>query len=219
MKQTKLYPDSGVELKTFTAKHYDKLLNNMTLGKYNHFIVNAIKEMKLPADASILDLGCGTGKNAQLMLQYLSKGGKITGLDISPIMQRQFEKRFAGENRVTFKQQRIDVDFDLKEQYDIVFISFVIHGFPHEVRQTIINNVKNHLKPGGTFVIIDFAEFDMSKMPAIDRFLFKKIECKYAFDFIARDWKEILTNLGFGEFQEYLHLKNYARLLKAVKKN
>jgi demethylmenaquinone methyltransferase/2-methoxy-6-polyprenyl-1,4-benzoquinol methylase len=57
----------------------------------------------------------------------------------------------------------------------------------------------------------------MAKMPALHRFIFKKIECKYAFDYIERDWKTILKEAGFNHFEEYLYFKNYVRLLKAVK--
>lgn len=46
----------------------------------------------------------------------------------------------------------------------------------------VIQNTNNHLKPDGKFYILDFAEFDMDKMPGIHRFIFKKIECKYTFD-------------------------------------
>ena len=73
------------------------------------------------------------------------------------------------------------------------------------------------LKPGGIFYILDFAEFDMDKMPFYHRFIFKKIECKYAFDFIEKDWKQILTENGFSDFKESFYMKKYARLLKAVK--
>lgn len=45
----------------------------------------------------------------------------------------------------------------------------------------------------------------------------KKIECKYAFDYIKRDWKGILKENGFDSFTEAFYFKNYVRLLKAVK--
>ena len=43
------------------------------------------------------------------------------------------------------------------------------------------------------------------------------IECKYAFDYIERDWKQILANYDFNGFEEFLFFKNYVRLLKAQK--
>lgn len=214
----KLYPDSGVELKTFTAKHYDKIMNAVSFGLYRRFIIKAVKEMDIKAGDSILDLGCGTGRNAALMASYLSEEGRITGMDVSDIMEKQFMKKFSDDARAEFIRQRADTPFDLARQFDKILISFVIHGFPHEVRKTVIANVFKHLKPGGTFLMLDFSEFDMKKMPFHHRFLFKTIECKYAFDFIEKDWKDILNDAGFEDFSETFYFKNYVRLLKAVKK-
>ncbi|MEA2042868.1 MAG: class I SAM-dependent methyltransferase [Bacteroidota bacterium] len=213
----KIYPDSGVELNGFVAKNYDKIMNTMSFGLYRGFIKKAIKQMDIQPGNSILDLGCGTGRNLSLMAKYIGETGRITGLDISEHMETQFIKKFKGQSNISFANQRIDQLFDLNKQFDIVFISFVIHGFPHEIRSTVIKNALTHLKPGGIFYILDFAEFDMAKMPVLHRFIFKKVECKYAFDYIERNWKAILREAGFDNFNENLYLKNYVRLLKAVK--
>jgi ubiquinone/menaquinone biosynthesis C-methylase UbiE len=213
----KLYPESGVELTPFISKHYDRVLNMGSFGLYRGFIERAIEQMEIEPDDAILDLGCGTGRNAQLMSKYLGPNGTITGLDISEDMQKQFLQKFKADERFSFIHQRIDVHFDLGQSFDIVFISFVIHGFPHEVRNTVIQNAYRHLKPGGSFMILDFAEFDMATMPSLHRWVFKTVECIYAFDFIERDWKAILSEAGFSSFTEHFHLKKYARLLRAVK--
>jgi demethylmenaquinone methyltransferase/2-methoxy-6-polyprenyl-1,4-benzoquinol methylase len=213
----KIYPDSGVELNEFVAKNYDKIMNTLSFGLYRGFIKKAIKNMDIRQGDSILDLGCGTGRNAVLMAKYIGENGHVTGLDISELMEKQFLQKFKGQANISFTKQRIDQPFNLEKQFDIVFISFVIHGFPHEIRSTVIQNALTHLKPGGIFYILDFAEFDMAKMPASHRFIFKKIECKYAFDYIERDWKAILKEAGFDHFKEHFYLKNYVRLLKAVK--
>ncbi len=213
----KIYPDSGVELKEFVAKYYDKIMNTMSFGLYRGFIKKAIKQMNIQQGNSILDLGCGTGRNASLIVKYIGDTGHITGLDISELMEKQFLQKFKGQSNISFAKQRIDQPFELNKQFDIAFISFVIHGFPHEIRSTVIQNALTHLKPGGIFYILDFAEFDMVKMPAHHRFIFKKIECKYAFDYIERDWKAILKKVGFGDFNEHFYLKKYVRLLKAEK--
>jgi len=214
---TKIYHDSGVELTPFTARNYDKVLNIGSMGMYRSFIKNVIRDLEIQPGDQILDLGCGTGRNAGLMSAYLNGKGRITGLDISEDMEKQFSKRFKNDNRVEFINRRIDQPLDLQKSYDKVFISFVIHGFPHEVRDTVIKNAFDQLKPGGAFFILDFAEFDMEKMPWLHRFIFEKNECKYAFDYIKRDWKEILKGYGFENFSEHFYLKKYVRLLKAVK--
>lgn len=214
---TKIYPDSGVELNPFIARNYDKVMNLGSIGLYRSFIKKVICDIKIEPDDQILDLGCGTGRNASLMRKYLSDKGHITGLDISEHMEKQFRHKFNYDKRIEFINRRIDQPLNLQKRYDNVFISFVMHGFPHEVRDAVIKNAFDNLKPGGSFFILDFGEFDMDKMPWFDRLIFEKIECKYAFDYIKRDWKEILSSYGFGNFAEYFYLKTYVRLLKAVK--
>ena len=218
-KTERLYPESHVELKPFSAKNYDQVMNIATLGLYRGFIHRAIRAMDIQERDHILDLGCGTGRNACIMAKYLSDDGKITGMDVSSIMERQFNKKCAKHQNITFIRQRVDLPFSLSETFDKIFIGFVIHGFPHEVRQTVLENVSKHLKTGGAFFMLDFSEFNMNEMPPLYRFIFKNIECKYAFDFIKRDWKKILVDHHFDGFEEFFFIKNYVRLLKAKNKN
>jgi demethylmenaquinone methyltransferase/2-methoxy-6-polyprenyl-1,4-benzoquinol methylase len=216
-KKDKIYPNSGVELSAFTAKNYDNLMNIASLGFYRSFIHRAIRAMDIKPGDKILDLGCGAGRNTCIMEEFLGDTGKITGMDISPIMEKQFKKKCAKYHNAKFIKQRIDLPFSLSEQFDKIFISFVIHGFPHNSRKKVIENVYNNLKPGGLFLMLDFAEFNMRDMPLLYRFAFKTIECKYAFDFIKRDWKQILGSYNFTDFKEIYLFKKYVRLLKAKK--
>jgi len=213
----KLYPESKVEIQGFTAKHYDTIMNIVSFGFYAKFIGNAISKLEISDEDYILDLGCGTGRNACLMRNYLSEKGFILGLDVSEGMGKQFNKKVRNFKNVAFKNQRIDLPFSLEDKFDKVFISFVLHGFPHEVRETIINNAYENLKTGGTFWILDFNEFALMDMPFYYRIPFVTIECPYAFDFIERDWKKILEKSGFNNFIETLYLKSYVRLLAARK--
>lgn len=215
--KTKIYPDSGVELNPFVSRNYDKVMNVASMGLYRGFIKKTIANMDIKPMDHILDLGCGTGRNAVLMSRYLENKGSITGMDISEEMEEQFLQKFNGRSQVKFINKRIDQKFDLHEKFDKAFISFVIHGFPHEARDTVIKNVYDHLNPGGAFFILDFAEFDMDAMPFHHKAVFKAIECKYAFDYIKRDWKSILQEYGFSGFEEHFYLKKYVRLLKSVK--
>jgi demethylmenaquinone methyltransferase/2-methoxy-6-polyprenyl-1,4-benzoquinol methylase len=151
------------------------------------------------------------------MYKYAGNNSTLVGLDISEDMEKQFEENTLNYSNISFANKRIDKLFEMEQKFDKIFISFVIHGFPHEIRKIIIKNAYNNLKPGGTFNILDFAEFDMAKMPFHHRFVFKKIECKYAFDFIEKNWKSILQENGFDNFEESFYFKKYVRLLKAKK--
>ena len=93
----KIHPDSKVELSPLIAKHYDKIMNSITFGKYNRFIHSAVKDMNIQANDHILDLACGTGKNAALMAESLGEKGSITGIDVSPVMGQQFMEKHGSD--------------------------------------------------------------------------------------------------------------------------
>ncbi len=214
---TKFYPDSKVELSGFIAKHYDKIMNILSFGKYKNLLKNVFKAMNIQPDDKIADFGAGTGRNAILMHNFLSKQGKVLGLEISEEMRAQFETKTKNIDNINVINQRIDKPLSQDQKFDKVFISFVIHGFPHEVRKEIIKNAFNLLKDDGEFIILDFNEFVLEKTPFYFRIPFKIIECKYAFDYVERDWKNILQDFGFHDFKETLFGRNYVRLLIAKK--
>lgn len=213
------YPDSKVELQGFAARHYDTLMNVISLGAYGSFINNAIAAIGIKPGDKILDLGAGTGRNALLMSRHLAGQGKIVGLEISAEMIANFRKNTANIKNIEVINQRIDQPFTLGEKFDKVFISFVIHGFPHPVREEIIKNAYNNLREGGEFAILDFNEFIVSEMPLYARIPFTTIECKYAFDFVERNWKKVLSGFGFGDFTEKTFMKKYVRLLTAKRRD
>jgi demethylmenaquinone methyltransferase/2-methoxy-6-polyprenyl-1,4-benzoquinol methylase len=188
---TKIYPDSHVEVQGLSARYYDLTLNIVSAGVYNKFIKLAIAAMNIQPDEHILDLGCGTGRNACLMHEYTGDTGHITGMDISEEMGDQFKRNCAAFNNVEYRNQRVDIPFTEEKPFDTVFMSFVLHGFPHEARLKALQNIFINLKPGGRFCL--------------------------AFDFVERDWKQILTEAGFGDFNEHFWFKKYVRLLIAEK--
>ena len=214
----RIYPDSHVEVQGFAARTYDATMNIASFGLYDKFIKAAIAAMEIKEGERILDFGCGTGRNACLMRKQIGESGFIKGMDISEEMEKQFRNNCKNWDNVVYKNQRVDIPFEEDEKFDTIFMSFVLHGFPHEVRQKVLQNIYNNLKPGGRFCLLDFSHFQMQDMPFHYRFLFKTFECKYAFDFVERDWKEILGERGFADFKEEFWFKKYVRLLTAVKK-
>ena len=211
------YPESKVEVSGFAARHYDMLLDTMTLGIYPFFLRKVIRLMKIKPDDKILDLGAGTGRNDCLMMKYLSDKGKIIGVDISEEMIAQFKRKCANFPNASIINKRIDKDLGYKDYFDKVFISFVLHGFPQKAREQIVKNAFAALKSNGDFLILDYNEFSIEKTPFYLRKLFKRIECPYAFEFIKIDCEKMLAAAGFNNFEKHLFLKGYIRLLRAKK--
>jgi demethylmenaquinone methyltransferase/2-methoxy-6-polyprenyl-1,4-benzoquinol methylase len=212
-----LYPDSHVEIHGFLARHYDLVMNVMSGGLYSRFISSAVSAMHIRPEDRILDLGCGTGRNACLMRRHLSDQGYILGMDISEEMGEQFRRKCSPYRNVAFMNQRADVPFSIETPFDKIVMSFVLHGFPHESRLKTLENIYSNLKPGGKFLLLDFAEFKLADMPPLHRKVFTTVECSYAFEFVEMNWQEILRGVGFTTFAEHYWLRNYVRLLAAMK--
>ena len=213
---SRYYPKSRVEITGFMAIHYDALLDVVTFGRYAPFIARVVGMMEVSPQDKILDLGAGTGRNACLMMKYLSQEGELVGIDISEEMIEQFQKKCANFPNVRIINARIDRSLPLREKFDKAFISFVLHGFPENVRETVIKKTFELLKDGGALFILDYNEFALEEMPFYLRVPFEFMECPYAFDFIEKDWKEILAEIGFDDVEEHAFFK-YVRLLKATK--
>jgi len=213
----KLYPESKVEVAGFMARYYDIGLDIATFGRYLPFMKKVIRMTNIKPDDRILDLGAGTGRNACLMAKYLSEKGELIGVDISKDMIAQFKKRCTDFPNVKIINRRIDRTLPYKNDFSKVFISFVLHGFPQNARKVIIENAFQALKQNGEFLILDYNEFSLPDIPLYLRIAFKLMECPYAFDFIEKDWKKILADVGFNNFEEHFFFRQFVRLLKAVK--
>ncbi len=208
---------SKVEVTGAEARHYDLVMNVITAGTYPFFIRRVIRDMSIRPGDAILDLGSGTGRNACLMARYLNDQGRIVGLDIGPEMLEQAQRRCQHLPNVTFEKRRVEEPLPDEKTFDKAFISFVLHGFVQEDRLRIVSNVYRALRPGGQFLILDYNEFEPEEAFWPVRLAFRHVECPLATDFVRRDWRAVLREQGFGNFQVHRYYLDYVRLLAAEK--
>ena len=126
---------SKVEVTGFEARNYDLLMNVITGGTYPFFIRRAVRDMHIQPDDDILIFGSGTGRNAGLMLRYLSADGTILGLDIGDEMLAQAQRRYRHLTNVTFEKQRVDEPLPYEAEFDKVFAR---GQFPDEIEEVVI---------------------------------------------------------------------------------
>jgi len=208
---------SKVEIGPGGARHYDFSLDLFSLGQYSRLLNEVVEKMGIRPGQSILDLGSGTGRNDCLMAEKVGAQGRIVGLDISDEMLSRARKRCCKYPYVAFEKQRIELSLPYKEEFDKVVVSFVLHGFEDEQKLQIIHGALQALKPGGTFYILDYSEFDLERIWFPLRRAFTHWECQLAVEFLKLDIKEMLESKGFTDSEEEFFFKGYLRLLKTVK--
>jgi len=199
------------------AKFYDPLINILTFGRYSKVIREVIQLLDIKPCDKILDMGAGTGRNAVLMAKYLSEEGRILGIDVSDDMVEQFRKRTEGLPNVQVEKRAADEELPYREEFDKVFISFLLHGLTREGRRAVLENAYKALKGRGQLFIFDYSQFDMARAPWYVRLFFAAVECQRAYEFIREDLGRMLGECGFVVEREHFFFAGYTKLVVARK--
>jgi len=192
-------PRSKVEVKGFEAKYYDILLGLLTLGKYRKWIEEAV--MSIPSDylregARVLEFGCGTGIAACVFARIIGDG-KYIGVDISEEMLKKARKRCRHRENVQFLKARIEQPLEIEGTFDVIFMSFVMHGLEDWDKEKVLENAWRLLKKDGVFAVFDYAQLEVEEAPLFFRFFLTKIECPLALEFVKMDFESFVEKRKF----------------------
>lgn len=138
-----------------------------------------IMQLKPPIKPfKVLDIGCGEGKDAV----FLARNGYIVSALDAADHGIEKGKQLAGKCGVfvDFSKANIE-DFRLKENYDIIFCSGVMHFVKPEYRNDSSQNLKEHTNQNGihamnVFVEKPFIAVPENKKNGVDRFRWKSGE-------------------------------------------
>ena len=132
------------------APFYDYLCTTIF---YQAIHKRLLEYIQLPANPSVLDLGCGTGRLLQRLAAKFPDLRGI-GLDLSPEMLRQARRKNQYRERVIFKQGNANQLPFANNQFKAVFntISFLHYPNPEQVLQEI----SRVLNQGGYFYLVDY---------------------------------------------------------------
>ena len=121
--------------------------------KHREIVVNLLGELD---GATVLDLGCGTGRNFPLLADKVGEQGKVIGVDYSEGMLQKARKRIEREGWKNIELVRDDVaNLDaIDGPFDVVIAVWVM-GIVHDFQSGLSNAVRC-LARGGRLAIIDF---------------------------------------------------------------
>ncbi len=131
------------------ASYYDCFL---TTGFYQGVHQRLLEYVALKENASVLDLGCGTGK---LMNRLADKFPtmKAIGLDLAPKMLVEARARNKHRKRLIFVKGRAEALPFADEQFDAVFCTMSFLHYPHP--EQVFEQVSRVLARGGRFYLVD----------------------------------------------------------------
>jgi ubiquinone/menaquinone biosynthesis C-methylase UbiE len=120
----------------------------------------ATERLELRPDASMLEIGCGTGLNFRYVLDKLDpQCGRLTGLDFSADMLHQAEKRVTSRGWSNVELVQGDATtMQLGRKFDGILFAYSLTMIPDW--PSAIDRVAEHLKPGGRLVVLDFSTFE-----------------------------------------------------------
>ncbi len=149
-KKTKIYDSqAGYDL---WASQYDE-----KLAFLNSF--EGVQFAKMLGDLKgkkVLDLGCGTGRLTDLLL---NNGGEVSGIDVSEKMLEVARKKYPWVNFAQADAENLPFKDD---EFDVVVSAFVIVHFKD--LQKLFDEVCRVLKSGGIFVLTNINQKKAPKL-------------------------------------------------------
>jgi SAM-dependent methyltransferase len=126
-----------------------------------------LAELLPPEPARVLDLGCGDGRLAQLVLDARPSVTSVVGVDLSPPMLEAARERFAGDDRVSLGTHDLNDPIDalaVDGGFDVVVTGFAVHHVDDDRKRALYAEVASLLAPGGLFANIEVVQ---SATPAL----------------------------------------------------
>lgn len=139
---------------------YQRYIYDLTRKYYLLGRDRAIEQLHIRSGGSLLELGCGTGRNLVLARKHYPQA-RLFGLDISTEMLASTAKAFSKIDhppslRIADAAHFTAEEFGESEGFDRILISYALSMIPNW--QASIEASLNALKPGGSLHIVDFGQ-------------------------------------------------------------
>jgi demethylmenaquinone methyltransferase/2-methoxy-6-polyprenyl-1,4-benzoquinol methylase len=186
------------------AKLYDFSANAYYLLGFREFEYRKIgvEALNLKKGDTVVEIGCGTGLNFSLLRKQIGPKGNIIGVDLTPEMLEEADKRIKrhGWQNVTLVQSDAAV-YRFPNRLDGIISTFALTLVPEY--DMIIQKGAAALLPDARFVIVDFKKPDKWPMWMIKSFVILTRPFGVSLDIAGRHpWESVARYMTMVEFRE-----------------
>jgi SAM-dependent methyltransferase len=103
----------------------------------------------------VLDLGCGDGRVAALVLAQRPSVQEVVAVDCSTPMLSRAADRFAGDARVQVREWDLRNPLTELGVFDLIVSGFAIHHLDDARKRGLLAEVADQLEPGGAFANLE----------------------------------------------------------------
>jgi cyclopropane fatty-acyl-phospholipid synthase-like methyltransferase len=136
--------------KQLVALGYDRIADHY-LERFGHSSVRAAKLAevieRLPASASILDLGCGAG--IPVAHELVTSGFNVTGVDASRGQIERARRNVSGAHFIQADMVSVEL---APESFDAILAFYSLTHLPKSEHASMIERLAGWLRPGGQFL-------------------------------------------------------------------
>jgi ubiquinone/menaquinone biosynthesis C-methylase UbiE len=186
------------------AKTYDFSANAYYLLGFREFAYRkiGIKALNLKKGDTVVEIGCGTGLNFSLLRKQVGPKGNIIGVDLTPEMLEEADKRIRRNGWQNVKLVQSDAAlYSFPEHIDGIISTFAITLVPEYDR--VIQKGAAALSPNARFVIVDFKKPDKWPMWMIKLFVILTRPFGVSLDIADRHpWESVARYMTIVEFRE-----------------
>jgi len=161
--------------------------------------------IKTKGNEEVLDICCANGKGTQYLASYF-KQGRVTGIDLNPVMISFAIKNTKKTANVNFRVgDCTKMDFSDKS-FDFVNSFLALHEIPTQLVKIVLKEIKRVLKDTGRLLVFDFKLPEKSTLDLnFVYYALRLIEDESAARFMMIDQIKYIENHGF----KLIHNKEY----------